>query len=196
MDNLIIIDNVIYKQYKDTKYYCSKDGKIYSDFSQKKLKPLRRGSGEKKYLYIDINFGEGQKHCPIHRIVFETWVRPLRPGEVVRHLDDNSLNNNLDNLSAGGQKDNIQDCISNEHRVGNTWILTVYDKEIQKTITFCPAKDFIKYSNHSCKSGNISRMMRTNWFKKRYNVISFFQCENLIIKEGVETIPDECKEVD
>lgn len=195
MQNIIYIKDKPFKQFRNTKYFCSQDGEIYSDWSQKILKQGYRRSGNKKYAYIDINFETGQKHVPTHRIVYETWVGPLKNGEQVNHLDDNSLNNNLSNLYAGSQKENIQDCFKNNHRVGNCWILTIFDKEKQKTITFCPAKDFIEYSGHSCQNGGVSRMFTRNWFKKRYDIISYYLCKDINEKKGVTTIPDECKEV-
>lgn len=194
--NQIIIQDKIFRQYLNTKYYCSASGEIYSDFSQKILKPLVRNSKDNKtYYYIDINFGEGQKHIYIHRIVYETWIGPILPGEQINHKDDNTLNNHYSNLYVGSQQKNIQDCIKNEHRVGNCWILTVYDKEKQKTLTFCPAKDFIDYSGHPCSNGCLNRIFTRNWFKQRYNIISYYLCKNLELKQGVTTIPDECKEV-
>lgn len=136
MQNIIYIKDKQFKQFRNTKYYCSQDGEIYSDWSQKILKHLYRESGNKKYAYVDINFGQGQKHVPVHRIVYETWIRPLKENEQVNHLDDNSLNNNINNLYVGDQKENIRDCFKNGHRIGNCWILTVFDKKEQKTITF------------------------------------------------------------
>lgn len=176
MQNVIYIKDKQFKQFRDTKYYCSQDGEIYSDWSQKILKQNHRCNKSKKYAYIDINFGKGQKHVPTHRIVYETWVRSLRKDEQINHLDDNSLNNNVNNLYVGSQKENIQDCLRNGHRVGNCWILTIFDKERQKTITFCPAQDFIKYSGHPCQNGGVSRMFTRNWFKKRYDIISYYLC--------------------
>ena len=196
MSNIIFIKDKTFKQFRDTKYYCDENGNIYSDFSHKILKPLIRGKNTtKQYYYIDINFGKGQKHVPVHRIVYETWIGDIPKNKQVNHKDDNSLNNNINNLYLGNQAENIQDCIDNKHRMGNTWILTVFDKEKHQTITFCPAKDFIKYSGHTCLNGSVSRMFTRNWFKKRYEIISFYLCKNINIKKGVTTIPDECKEV-
>ena len=195
MNNTIYIKDKPFKQFRDTKYYCSQDGEIYSDWSQKILKQLYRKNGNKKYVCIDINFGEGQSHVPIHRIVYETWVGPISENEQINHKDDNSLNNNVNNLYSGSQKENIADCFDNEHRVGNCWILTVFDKKEQRTVTFCPASDFIEYSGHPCQNGCVSRMFTRNWFKKRYDIVSFYLCKDINEKKGVTTIPDECKEV-
>lgn len=195
MNKTIFINEKVFKQYKNTKYYCDDCGNIYSDNSQKILKPLLRGKGTKAYYYVDINFGQGQKHIPIHKIVYETWIGKIPKNKFVLHKDDSQLNNNINNLYLGNQKKNIQDCIENEHRVGNVWILTVYDKKKKETITFCPACDFIEYCGHSCANGNIRRMFTRNWFKVRFSIIDYRRCKNLSEK-GVTTIPDECKEVD
>lgn len=191
----ISIQNKIFKQVKDTKYYCDEDGNIYSDFSHKILKPLLRGKENKKYPYIDINFGEGQKHCYIHKIVYETWIGEIPKGMQVLHKDDNQFNNNFNNLYLDTQKTNIQDCKDNNHRVGNTWILTVYDKEKKETLTFCPAKKFIDYCGHPSASGSVKKFFDKNWFNKRYQIIDYYLCKSLDIKEGVTTNPDECKDV-
>ena len=196
MEQIIFIENRAFKQFRDTQYYCDNLGNIYSNFSQKILKPMLRGRENKKYFYIDINFGEGQKHYPIHKIVYETWKGEIPEGLQVLHKDDNSFNNALENLYLGTQKKNISDCQNNNHRVGNTWVLTVYDKKEKQTITFCPAYNFIQYSGHPCSNGGVKRMFTRNWFKQRYEIISYYLCENLSVKEGVTTIPDECKEVD
>lgn len=191
----ILINNKIFKLFQNTQYYCSIDGEIYSNYSHRILKPMLRGQKNKKYYYIDINFGEGQVHYPIHKIVYETWIGPIPTGASILHKDDDQLNNNINNLYLGDQKKNIQDCIYNGHRVGDTWILTIYDKKIKQTLTFCPASSFIKYSNHPCKNGNVKRMFSRKWFKKRYDIISYYLCKDIQEKESVTTNPDECKDV-
>jgi hypothetical protein len=191
----ISIQGITFKQFRDTKYYCDENGNIYSEYSRKILKPLLRGQKEKQYYYIDINFGKGQKHYPIHRIVYEVWIGEIQDGKQVLHKDDNQLNNNINNLYLGNQKENIKDCENNNHKVGNTWTLTIYDKAIKQTLTFCPASDFIEYSGHSCRNGNVKRMFTRNWFKDRYEIIDYYLCKNLDIKKGVTTMGDECNPV-
>lgn len=191
----ISIQGKTFKQFRDTKYYCDENGNIYSDYSHKILNPMLRGNNDKKYYSIDINFGEGQKHYPVHKIVYETWIGSLEEGKNVLHKDDNSLNNNFNNLYLGTQQENIQDCIKNNHRMGNIWTLTIYDKVAKETLTFCPASDFIEYSGHACVNKNVSRMFTRNWFKERYNIIDYYRCKNRNEKEGVTTMSDECNSV-
>lgn len=195
MNQVIFIKDKTFKQFRDTKYYVDEDGNVYSGYSQKILKHLYRHSGNKQYAHIDMYFNGRQKHVPIHRLVYEVWIGPIPPNKQINHKDGNSLNNNINNLYLGNQQENIQDCFNNNNRVGNCWILTVYDKQTKRTLTFCPAKEFIEYSGHSCQNGAINRMFTRNWFKKRYIIIDYYLCKNISDKKSVTTIPDECKEV-
>ena len=192
MKNSIIING---KQFKQTtisdKYYVSKDGEVYSTQSRKIIKGSVFVSKGKQYRRIDIK----KKHYTVHRLVFEAWVRPLNDGEQVNHKDDDSLNNTVHNLYAGNQKDNIDDCIKNQHRVGNVFYLTVFDKQTQKTITFCPAYKFIEYCGHPNKSGSLNKFFNKNWFKKQYDIIEFKHIGNLENYKSVTTNSDECKNV-
>ena len=190
---ILIIQGKIFKQYKETKYFCNEDGIIYSDYSQKILNPMLRGVENKKYPYIDINFGAGQKHCYIHKIVFETWIGEIPDGLCVLHRDDNQFNNNVNNLYLGTIKDNTKDRINNNHNVGNIWSLTVYDNKEDCTLTFCPASNFIHYSGHPCGNRSVNKLFERNWFKKRYKIIDYSRCKSL---EGVTTMADECKPVE
>lgn len=52
------------------------------------------------------------------RLVASHLVPPYS-GEVIRHMDDNPLNNHPSNLRWGTQKDNIRDCISHGHYHNN-----------------------------------------------------------------------------
>ena len=194
----LIINKKEYKKYKDTLYYVSKDGDIYSGYSKKFLKQNIRNAKSKKYKYIDIYNKKLKKerHILVHRIVYETWVRDLEKGEQVNHINDDGLDNRIENLYVGTQKENINDCFNNNHRVGNVFYLTLFDKEVNKIITFCPAKDFIKYSGHSNKSGSLNKFFNKNWFKKRYEIIEFKRINNLREYQNVTTIGDECNLVE
>lgn len=192
----ISIQGKVFRQFRDTKYFCDEDGNIFSDYSQKILKPLKRGRSNKEYYYIDINFGDGQKHYPIHKIVYETWIGEIGADDQVLHKDDNQFNNNFRNLYLGTSQDNTIDCMNNDHRVGNCWILTVFDKQKQETLTFCPASSFIDYCGHPAANGSVKRMFSRNWFKNRYTIIDYYLCKSLDIKKGVTTKGDECSPVE
>ncbi|WP_081078293.1 NUMOD4 domain-containing protein [Burkholderia cepacia] len=56
-----------------------------------------------------------QKTTQVSRLVALAWVRNHKPGvyTVVRHLDDNPLNNRADNLAWGTPKMNSEDAVRN-----------------------------------------------------------------------------------
>lgn len=184
--NEIIINNIILKPY-DKNYYISAKGDVYSTYSNKFLKHYIDLYG---YPRVDIH----KKHIKVHKLVYLTWIGEIPKGQQINHKDDNKLNIHFTNLYCGSQKENIQDCIKNGHRVGNLFYLTIKDKRINKILTFCPASNFIKYSKHSCKNGSLKRMFSRNWFKKRYEIIEYKKINNRL--EGVTTMDDECNPVE
>lgn len=200
LNDEIIIDGKLFKQIKINKnYFVSREGKVYSIHSKKILKGSFRSRKNDLRPYVDITVNGKQKHINIQRLVVETWIRPLKIGEQINHRDNNPLNNSVENLYIGNQKENIKDCINSKRRIGNMFYLTVFDKEVNKVITFCPSNKFIKYSGHPNKSGNLNKFFSKNWFKKRYEIIEFKKVKNLEefhnLNESVETMGDECSPV-
>lgn len=193
----IIINQAEFKQINDN-YYISSKGEVYSKYSKKIIKPLSRNKKGKDYLYVDIWNKELKKqvHMPIHILVYTYWIGALKQGEQVNHKDDNTLNNDYHNLYSGSQKENIQDCIDNNTRVGNVWNLTLLDKEKDKIISFCPASNFIEYSGHPCGNGSLKRMFSRNWFKSRYEILDYSKINNIAELKSVTTMADECKPVE
>lgn len=160
-------------------YYVSEDGEVYSTYSKKLLKHNIDLNG---YHRVDIH----GKHMKIHKLVYLTWIGEIEKGKQINHYDDNKDNNHYSNLYQGTQKENIHDCIRNNHRKGNIHYLTIYDKERDKILTFSPANKFIKYSGHPCGNGSVKKMFERNWFKKRYEIIDYK-------KKSVTTKADECR---
>ncbi len=161
----IIVNGITLKPY-DEKYYVSKNGDIYSKYSNKFLKHNIDHDG---YHRVDIH----KKHIKVHKLVFLTWNGPIVDGYQINHKDDNKDNNHIDNLYLGTQKQNAKDRAKNGHNVGNIWILTVYDNETNKTLTFSPVSEFIKYCGHASTNGSIKRFFKRDWFKTRYKIIDY-----------------------
>lgn len=193
----IIINSTIFKRYRNSIYYVSQFGDVYSTYSKKILKPLERLSKGKLYYYIDVRNPETNKvqHTNIHKMVWIAWNGEIPNGYQINHINDNSIDNRLSNLYVGTQKENISDCELNNHRVGNCFYLTVYDNQIDRVLTFCPAKDFIDYSGHPNKSGSLNKFFNKNWFKKRFDILEFKNINNLSEYQNVTTMGDECNPV-
>lgn len=188
MNDIIIINQEQLKKCPiNDSYYIGKEGQVYS---LKAKRYLSWSFDKDGYPRIDLRVEGKQKHFKVHRLVWITWNGNVPTNLQENHKNDDKLDPSLNNLYMGTQKENIKDCIKNNTRVGHTWSLCVFDKEVGKTVIFCPAGKFIEYSGHSCASGSIVKMMGKNWFKKRYNIIYYKQVQN------VTTMADECKPVE
>lgn len=194
--DVIIINDKEFKQIRANKnYWISSDGELYSEHANKIIKASINNSLKKLYKRVDIRVDGKPHHMMIHRLVYDTWVSPITRNDQINHINDDSLDNRVENLYKGSQKSNIADCVRNGHRVGHIKYLTVFDKKVKKTLTFCPSSDFIEYSKHSCQNGSIKRMFNKNWFKKRYNIIDFKNVNDKRHLKSVTTMADECKPV-
>lgn len=185
--SMIIYNRKLFKPYDDT-YYVSTDGDVYSTNVHRLLKPNVDVDG---YRRVDIH----SRHIKIHRLVYLVWVGPIPMGCQINHKNDDKQDNRVENLYAGTQQHNIADCIENQHRIGNMYYLTVFDKTVNKTITFAPASEFQQYSGHRANNGHISRMFGRHWFKCRYKLIEYRKLDNLNHRKNVTTMGDECNPV-
>ena len=200
MCNLILINNKFFKQFRNSIYYVSKDGEVYSTYCNKIIKGLKRGIKGKTYLYVDIKNDNTKKrqHMNIHKMVYIAWVGEPKENEVIRHINDNSLDNRLCNLSCGSQKENIRDCFNNGNRVGNYKYITIQNKKTKEYKTFCPCVEIYTYFNLT-KRESLDRILRKKWFLKQFLVISIGNINNvseLNYYKNVTTMGDECSPVE
>lgn len=64
--------------------------------------------------YLTVNIGFPKNRVPLsHLVAFMAYGRWPAPGEIVRHLDDDRLNNYAGNIAFGTQRDNVRDSIRN-----------------------------------------------------------------------------------
>lgn len=89
-----------------SKYMICTDGKIVGPY-KKILKPGHKKDGR---AFVNIVDDTGIFR-PVHvsRLLAMTFIRKIKKGEVVRHLNDDRKNDSLDNLAIGTQKENIED---------------------------------------------------------------------------------------
>ena len=151
----------------DDTYYISAYGDVLNAKTGRILRPNTQSSG---HLRVDMH----GRHELVHRKVYEAWgPRPLKPGEQVNHKDDVKINNHISNLYAGSQKQNIADCVRNGHRKGHFKSLVVKDKTTGEVMKFGKSSDFFAKSGHPSANGAISKAMRRDWFKNKYEVLYF-----------------------
>jgi hypothetical protein len=106
-------------------YKISSNGIIYSCWYPvkygrkkgvwKKLKPAKNRYG---YLYVDLSSAQGIKRKTIHQLVATTFIENTNQLPIVRHIDSDPTNNNINNLAWGTVKENIHDQIKRGTHVG------------------------------------------------------------------------------
>lgn len=91
-------------------YYVSTKGRVWNSTSGRFIKPYLGGRG---YLVVGLHSNGKCKTVKIHRI--EAFIFKENPYclPVVRHLDDNPLNNNIENLAWGTYAENVEDAQRN-----------------------------------------------------------------------------------
>ena len=93
-------------------YYIDNEQNIWSNkFNKwKKLKPILNNRG---YLYVVLCLNGQRKLIRIHQIVAKIFISNPENYPLIRHLDDNKLNNKIENLAWGTDQDNVNDKIKN-----------------------------------------------------------------------------------
>lgn len=113
----MIVDGILVKTIpRFLDYAIAKDGRVWS-------KPRTTPHGHKRkgrwlnlkkrsgYLAVNLSINFREYSYSVHRLILETYVGLCPKGMECRHLDGNSLNNNLDNLCWGTHSENIFDSI-------------------------------------------------------------------------------------
>lgn len=89
------------KRYKDTFYFITEDGQVWSEHSKRFLKLIiHRG-----YHKVHLNFNE---NAIVHRLVAELYLENPENKPQVNHIDGNKLNNHYTNLEWCTQSENTK----------------------------------------------------------------------------------------
>lgn len=94
------------------KYKINKEGVILNK-NRDKIRPWLDNSGHTKYLVVELYInGEGKKFR-LHRLLAMTFIPNPLKYPVVRHLNDISTDNRIENLAWGTNRHNIEDAKRN-----------------------------------------------------------------------------------
>ena len=102
----------------------SDHGRFYNLKSKRFLKPTH-GDGH-GHLAIKANSNGTYRQGYVHRLIAKAFIPNENNYPIVRHLDDDPSNNDIENLAWGTQKDNHADSVRN----GTSYVLKDEDREI------------------------------------------------------------------
>ena len=138
------------KQYKDTPYYITEDGKVYRN--GRELKPNITSKG-----YRMVSIFRQKKY--VHRLVSELYIENIENKPQVNHIDCNKLNNHYTNLEWVTNQENRNHAVLNGlHKVG----VDCYNNKF--------TEDDIRYIRSNFISGD--REFGCNGLSKKFNTNS------------------------
>lgn len=98
-----------------SRYYITKEGILYFKTLNKGWvkKPFRLLESKKRKKYTQSLLNDEGKYVYgyLHRLVAMAYIPNPNNYPIVRHLNDNPLDNRLANLAWGTQKDNVKDSL-------------------------------------------------------------------------------------
>lgn len=96
------------KKYKNTSYWITATGRVWSEISKRFLVPLNNGKG-----YLQVGFGRKTKKY-IHRLVAELYISNPHKHKEINHKDGIKSNNSVGNLEWCSRRQNIK----HSHKLG------------------------------------------------------------------------------
>lgn len=113
------MDNILVKINGFNDYSINRKGEVFSNISNKFLKPRKDSCG---YLMVQLN----GKNKLVHRLVAETFLVKIDGLNYINHIDENKENNNVRNLEWCTNSYNVK-CATNKNynRVPNELILKI-----------------------------------------------------------------------
>lgn len=171
-------------------YTISTDGVVRNN-KNKVIKPFLNNKG---YVLVRLWNGGTSHSKLIHRLVAESFISNPENKPEVNHIDEDKTNNCVDNLKWVTRKENIQHSIKTGTAYQNIYG-SLKNKRCKKVAQYNLEGKLLKIWNSTREPEHILGYSHSN--------IRIACLKNTIrygfrwkyIEESVETIPDECKEV-
>lgn len=98
------LDNIELRQFRNSPYYVSNDGRVFNLSKNIELHQEKSGN----YYRVTCQYNLNGKHFLVHRMVWEAFNGEIPEGYDIDHLDGNPKNNSLNNLEMVTHQENIK----------------------------------------------------------------------------------------
>jgi hypothetical protein len=112
------------KKFRDTDYFITENGEVFSKISNKYLKPAKDKKG---YLRCAFNYNGKLTTFKVHRLVAEVFIPNLENKSQVNHINGIKSDNRIENLEWVTNFENIMHAI-------DRGLFNPYDKPKEKSI--------------------------------------------------------------
>lgn len=130
----------MFKQYKDTNYDIYDDGRCYSHYRNRFLKPKMSD----KYPSYSLTINGKNKSVKIHRMVAETFIPNPESKPIVNHIDGDTHNFHYSNLEWVTYKENSRHAVDTGLRPNGDQTINKYIANLPNE-EWLPVKDFPNY---------------------------------------------------
>lgn len=104
----MVIVKVEWASVKDFPYSVSTSGQVRNDRTGRILRPMRHGWKRKQYSGVELRDSGRRLRQRVHLLVLSAFRGSRPEGCIGMHLDDNTENNALSNLSWGSYVENAR----------------------------------------------------------------------------------------
>ena len=172
-------------------YQISNLGNVKRISSGKRLKPYNR----KGYIRVALSKDDTTKHIDIHRLVAQAFIPNPENKPEVNHKDENKLNNEVSNLEWVTRKENIKHSIKTGTAYQNVHG-SIKNKRCKKVAQYDLDGNLLRIWNSTREPEHILGYAHNNIRNACLKGWNNYGYKWKYIEESVETIPDECKEVE
>lgn len=158
-------------------YDASNYGRIRS-LKFGKVRILKPGKTKKGYLFVRLTKNGITKNFYVHRLVWEAFNGEIPDGYEINHIDENTGNNCLSNLSAASHKTNINYGTRNKRvsvamtngKLSDPVLQLTLDDVLVKeypSIKECGRNGFNQGAVWACCRGKLKQYKGFKWVKKK-----------------------------
>lgn len=102
-------------------YFVDELGNVYSNRKNGNIRQLKPWLNKNGYYTVDI-YADKRRKESVHRLMCDTFIRPLKEGDIINHLDGDKLNNKLSNLEITTYSGNNSHAYENDLNKGTVKI--------------------------------------------------------------------------